>query len=274
MPLAALEDDEFERDVQMMSLEPEDRIILYTDGIIESVNKQGEMFGQHRLEGFLDRPNVSVQMLIDHLKDFTGNSKQEDDLSIIQIRCQPLALQPFDRITVRRRFRPLPWHVSLHLTPDLLRSSDPVMELVDMLGTTHPLVAHKDLIFTIVSELFSNALEHGLLSLDSSIKRTEEGYIRYYMMREERLHKLETGSIEMQVTMTPTEEEVVVAVTLRNSGPGFDYRRLEDRDDEVSFGRGVQLLRGLCDSIKYSDDGRCVEVIYRASIGGPSLESI
>lgn len=67
-------------------LEPGDRIVLYTDGIIEAADDQQEEFGQARLQGLLlDGAPRSPQEIVDLiLSSVQGWSKtQDDDLTVV-----------------------------------------------------------------------------------------------------------------------------------------------------------------------------------------------
>lgn len=77
-----------EDNVCELTLEPGDRIYLYSDGITEAFNKDEDIFGQERLVSLL-RENRAVplekglDMLLDELRKYTGNQQFEDDISII-----------------------------------------------------------------------------------------------------------------------------------------------------------------------------------------------
>lgn len=49
MPLGILQDDEFERNPHIIEVEPGDRLYLYTDGIPEAQDDNGELYGETRL---------------------------------------------------------------------------------------------------------------------------------------------------------------------------------------------------------------------------------
>ena len=50
---------------------------------------------------------------------------------------------------------------------------------------------------------------------------------------------------------------------MRDSGPGFDYQlRLKQASLEDCFGRGIQLVAELTDSVQYLDAGNAVEVMF------------
>jgi len=68
-----------------------DALILYTDGVTESVNSSGEEFSGARLvealnaNGNNNAQNILDQIL-DNVRDFSGNAGQADDLTLIAIK--------------------------------------------------------------------------------------------------------------------------------------------------------------------------------------------
>jgi anti-sigma regulatory factor (Ser/Thr protein kinase) len=78
-------------------LNPGDSLLLYSDGLIEGHNPEGEMFGFRRLKKIMEEnPGGSsmIQLLIDKLTDFTGPDwEQEDDVTFVTLEREisPLA---------------------------------------------------------------------------------------------------------------------------------------------------------------------------------------
>ena len=68
-------------------LEPGDRLLLYTDGIVEAHNDRDEMFGLPRLYDCLEEVSSgpkTVDYLLDRLAEFTGPGwEQEDDVTFM-----------------------------------------------------------------------------------------------------------------------------------------------------------------------------------------------
>ena len=70
-----------------------DRFILYTDGIIEAVNKQEELYGKERLlECILKNARLPIKILknkiIDSVLNFVGDASLEDDMTLIIIESE------------------------------------------------------------------------------------------------------------------------------------------------------------------------------------------
>jgi len=67
-----------------------DRVLLYTDGVVESLNKQKELFGQERLEEFLRASSeLSAHQIVtslrDRLQQFIETNTPTDDTTIIAV---------------------------------------------------------------------------------------------------------------------------------------------------------------------------------------------
>ena len=71
---------------------PGDTLVLYTDGITESLNDAEEEFGEERLIGALLRhrdrsPRTVVASIVDEVWQF-GSQEQHDDITLIVARCR------------------------------------------------------------------------------------------------------------------------------------------------------------------------------------------
>lgn len=69
------------------SVEPGDRILLYTDGVVEAANSADEMFGQERLMRFIEShrdrsADKFADSLLAELANWRG-STQDDDLTLL-----------------------------------------------------------------------------------------------------------------------------------------------------------------------------------------------
>lgn len=68
------------------------------------------------------------------------------------------------------------------------------------------------------------------------------------------------------VTLTATCVDNTLTFTVQDEGPGFDPNSLPDPTapeniDKVG-GRGIFLMKHLCDEVKFSDNGRMVELTF------------
>jgi serine phosphatase RsbU (regulator of sigma subunit) len=90
-PIGILEETKFVPET--FQFEPDDLFVAYTDGITESENADGEMWGQDRLENLLRQcrsktSEGTIQCILDERFAFAGGHPQHDDMTIVAIRVQ------------------------------------------------------------------------------------------------------------------------------------------------------------------------------------------
>jgi len=275
MPLGVLSDDEFETEVRVYHPQVENRIFVYTDGVIEACNSDGELFGEPRLEALLStHPSDNVEAVWAAVEEFQQGGVQEDDISIVELLCSPLNLldgngEPLSVPNPNWLQREtLPWVLSLTLSPAHMREGIVIPELLNVINNIRGVGSHQDLLYTILTELYNNALEYGLLKLDSELKLEPEGFSAYYKARERLLKDLDEGEIFFSLSVVPSEDQQPpkLIFSFSDTGKGFDFINVTDVSDadenDLSFGRGIDMVCLLCDSVEYTNQGRTVEVTY------------
>lgn len=68
-----------------LSLEPGDKIILYSDGLSEAVNTDNQFFDEELIYRSLKKEQADLNSLYGDLKSFVGNAAQNDDTTIVEI---------------------------------------------------------------------------------------------------------------------------------------------------------------------------------------------
>jgi sigma-B regulation protein RsbU (phosphoserine phosphatase) len=72
-----------------VTLQNNDRLILFTDGVTEAMDKEGEFYGEERLENLLSGPSKglsvkeSTLIILDDLAEFTRGAEQSDDIALL-----------------------------------------------------------------------------------------------------------------------------------------------------------------------------------------------
>jgi sigma-B regulation protein RsbU (phosphoserine phosphatase) len=87
-PLGILEDAQYQE--TKIQLAPGDRVVFYTDGIVEAMNKQEEIFGFDRLlevvqEASAMNAEALLKEILDRVNVFVGGASQHDDLTVIVV---------------------------------------------------------------------------------------------------------------------------------------------------------------------------------------------
>lgn len=89
LPLGVARYTPSERQCEQLSLEAGDSLYVYSDGMTEAENPEGEMFGQQRFESLLTvavEDGDRMQMIQNTVTDYINNAPANDDLSLLQIK--------------------------------------------------------------------------------------------------------------------------------------------------------------------------------------------
>ncbi len=92
LPLGVVADKDFMDNCISRDLNPGDEVYVYSDGLTEAENVEGEMWGKERFIDFLardDLPAPRINSLKKQLLDFTNLAPASDDISIIEIEATP-----------------------------------------------------------------------------------------------------------------------------------------------------------------------------------------
>ena len=78
---------------KQIKLEPKDKVLLYTDGVTEALNSEGERFGLKRLvDSFQKHSSQSADQLMHSIKDevyaFIGSHPQYDDITLVVLEAK------------------------------------------------------------------------------------------------------------------------------------------------------------------------------------------
>lgn len=252
---------------QTYSVCENDCLYLLTAPTFAAENSTGEPFGRQRiLDTILQGPEHSIKNLQARLVDYTGGSDRQNQYSLVKLNCAVDSVPWADNgaESVQQNMPAMHWKQMMEFEVDALRKVNPVPVLVDTLMEIQGLQNQRQTIFLIVSELFTNALDHGVLGLDSSLKSSPEGFMRFYALKEERLQTQRDGKIRLSFVHRPTERGGRLIIKVADSGQGFDWRnRRLALDDNVGYsGRGIKLLETLCTSVVYQGCGNRVTAVF------------
>jgi len=270
-PLGVVNNDRLKTDVHIFDLNKGDRVYLYSDGITEAKNQAREEFGEERLLRCFEKGNSAdglFESILETINEFRGDEEQSDDLTLLEINADPslLSNEIFDN-SASTATLPYPsnWNMNMMLTKRDFIETNPVSILTKFTTQVDGLMQHRENIFIVLSELYNNALDHGVLGLDSKLKSEPDGFLTYLNLRQERLAALEGGyiSISLEHKMDVNQGELVINIA--DSGSGFDHQKqvLSMNKSKARAGRGVSLASSLCKELVYLGNGNKVRATYQ-----------
>jgi serine phosphatase RsbU (regulator of sigma subunit)/CHASE1-domain containing sensor protein/anti-sigma regulatory factor (Ser/Thr protein kinase) len=255
MPLGLMPDMPYEEKEAVLAAG--DDLLLYSDGLVEAHDPEGEMFGFPRLQKLILAPSAAsgeelVDFLLAELTRFTGpDSEQEDDITLVTLerskagaRDLEAPLQP-DAIAGEADLRVL----TDFTLPSEPGNERPAMEKVADAVKELPLSGQRlARLKTAVAESTMNAMEHG--------------------------NKYDP-EVPVRIQALLLKERLLVRVIDRGSGPLSSLKakgpsleaKLEDK--QTARGWGVFLIERMVDEVRVSGnpDHHTVELVMRLESG-------
>lgn len=267
LPLGVLSPQAFDDGTQVHPMAVGDRVFLLSDGVIDTSDANDQLFGVERLQQVFAanrEPDRLFEDIERALRDFRGEAR--DDVSMVEVSLlRPEQVQPpAPMYSDSGQLSPLDWSVSFEFRGATLRRYNPLPYLLQLLLEVHGLRTQSGALYSVLAELYSNALEHGVLGLDSSLKRDAAGFARYYEQRNAHLEVLQDGYVRVLLQVRPQGAGGCLVIRVDDSGKGFDVARVMERplDGVRLSGRGVSLVRQLGRNARWSDEGRSAHVEF------------
>jgi CheY-like chemotaxis protein len=267
LPLGIQSPEKFEVITTSFEFTERHKMIVATDGIIEAEDKNTKMYGEQRMLDCIKK-NITQQNIRDALlievKEFCGGSEQSDDLSLLEVSLPPVSNK--EKLQVQDRniavLGTLDSKLTLQLRAKSLGNFDPIPLFLQTLLSCNELGPHRARIFTVLSELYNNALDHGVLGLDSAIKSSSSGFSEFYQKKMDGLRNINSGYVKLSVDHKPMSNGGHIIFEITDSGSGFNVDKIVKEGCKDYSGRGLPLLLSLCDSVEYFDAGTKVQAIY------------
>ena len=237
-------------------LDPGTALYMYTDGITEAENDNGQQFGRERLEEKLagtngTGPKALMDDILGDLRQFTGDAKQFDDITCMALQFVGGA-SPEPYIPGRGETHLASGWRRMVVQPTLESSLPRVAAFVERFAEAQGFGATEVYRINLaLDELLTNTIEHG------------------FPGREQ----------EADISVAIRSEGDSVIVRYEDNGPEFNPLQATEQDTELELeerpigGLGLQLIASTFDDVIYERaDGRNVTTL-RQSRATPSEES-
>lgn len=115
-------------------------------------------------------------------------------------------------------------------------------------------------------EAIANAVYHGNLELDSSIKEKENGFENYEAMANVRMNEKKYKERTINISLEQISSSIKYVIT--DSGNGFDWKNMRapnDNDLLSLSGRGIMLMNFYYGSVEWNDKGNQITLTYMSN---------
>jgi len=268
IPLGIMDNSGFNISSEIHEYEADDHLFAYSDGLLEAEDIDSiNFYGQTRLEQLIE-DNLGSANMVESVKTdlelFAGQQDYSDDVSLLEIVCsapQPkISATPSKENCINGN-----WEFSLRLDHLNLKKEDSLPIIISMLMDIDKKNMNREVLLLLVTEMFNNALEHGLLKLDSAKKDTAEGFAKYYEDKNTRLQALNDGYINLKFSQIESENGGKLFVSVEDSGEGFDASSIMSEATKIgsSAVHGLNLIKSFSSEIDFNEKGNEIRVTFQ-----------
>lgn len=229
--------------------------LMFSDGLTETILDDNK---QLQLADLKDLIQWGAEHPLDGIKAKFKDVPEQDDVSLCLVNCQDLQLG-FCAIPCNNKIQTGSFEVNFTLRGLSMLHTDLPAKATDFLKVQNFPIEFIQRVFTVVTELYINALEHGVLGLNSAIKTGDDGFIRFYEEKEERLLQL-TEQQFIAFDMQWLAERELLQICISDSGKGFPYGRSNSATNGNAFGRGLTFIQTLASSFEIIPPGNSVRL--------------
>ncbi len=253
-------------EVEMEPIRFGDRLYVSTDGIMEATNPAGEMYGSHRLLQIFEQnsePENLFNSILTSVDEFCAGAAQSDDTTLLEFCHKEEVEYPYDYDSKNECRVPSEWSMQFTIDISGLRQFDVLPYIMQGVNQLQPLECGRTSMHTVLTEMFSNALDHGVLKLDSSMKSTPHGYMEYYQEKQKRMENMQDGHLQISLHHEINDEGGGrLSMYIVDSGEGYDYQATGECDKNLFSGRGLKIISQLCTEMRVLGRGNSIMAYY------------
>lgn len=247
-----------------------DQLIMYTDGLTDAVNANGEMFGYEQLEHCLHE-NQSVKSIfpriVEYFNKYCGGINPDDDVTLACVPCTNKLTEVQDDVLIQQEKSAVisddEWCWYMELSGTSLLTINPVPLAINEATKIKGCAYNREKLEKVLSALYENAMRHGLLIVASeksintgdAVEGAADGDAETYNKR------------YLRLGLKKVDHEGVssLLVSVEDSGEGFDYDSVINNTSRLSgtenTDNGIAMVYEVSEALHYHGRGNIVEAI-------------
>lgn len=256
MALGILDDRQVEVATVRYPLADFNWLVAYSDGVIETETAAGDMLTPAKIGSlWLSDAADPFLLLTDAIATFP---QAHDDITACELNLNEFCDQTRSPQSTSPRVGCVSFEYQVQgLSLAATDIGGVVLHLLTDAAVAQPICTKA---FSVVTELFLNSFEHGVLRLDSTLKHQDEGFMQYYAEKELRSSQLTLDDwVKIAMVWDATSQQLSITVT--DSGPGFVHQANQYQSQEQFHGRGLQLVASLTAALTFNNAGNQVNVV-------------
>lgn len=234
----------------VIELSPGDKIILFTDGLIEIRNSDGKFIGVDGLHNIVskltdnDNEQDIVSFILNKADEYQGHNNYEDDVTLLCFQIPDASHFSWTTCQID-----IEESLNVLIEPLISRSLLPPAEIKK--------------IKTALSECLLNAVDHGNLDIPDFVRSYSSDDSIYDKFKEKRMLYPKYANKTIHAKYLIQDNKVLYII--RDEGKGFDYKKVADPTQPEnltrSYGRGLALIRMIMDEVSFNNKGTEIRLV-------------
>ncbi|NQD36601.1 SpoIIE family protein phosphatase [Permianibacter sp. IMCC34836] len=254
--------NEFHADVDSERYQADDRLLFFSDGLTDACNADNQVLGSAAIAGLAAKHGARLELaqLQEHLSGHLQGQPAQDDVAIILATLPSASCVETTTNSGHDDTELTACELQITLHDQLIPNFDLLPMAIEWLRRVGFPEARLARLHTVMMELVTNAIDHGLLRLDSKLKEGPDGFLRYLNERQNRVLHLNEATLRLTLSLHPESPSPFVRIQVSDSGAGFDVSHIPaaSPSDERKGGRGLQLVRSLAANVHFNASGNAV----------------
>ena len=251
---------------ETIATDTKDHLFIFSDGLIEAADFNGDMFGYEHLERCFEqhRSKLSIfPFLVDGFNNFCSGKNPDDDVTLACVPCTSKLTEKHsgDSYLQTRNVNNLEdgWCWYMELSGSSLRNINPVPIIMGEAYKIFGPSLSEEKLLTVINTLYDNAINHGLsviLGGGEEYTKDDDNEKKYLRIG---LKKIQHNT------------EVALLISLEDSGIGFDHlglmKKITNQYDQSEIAKeGIPLVYEISDSLLYYGKGNHVEAVLNVRL--------
>ena len=254
LAIGILPDELISTKMEVFELDKVRKMAMFSDGLIENKAIGGRNISFDEAYDIIATHLDDPQGLLGKMHDceqFVNEFNDHDDMTLAVLDLERLK-EELKQVEQEEEALPGSFEFDFVLTGASLNNDKFVFGLSELLASY---VFNKEFcqkVFTVVTELLVNAVDHGIFNIPSNLK--EEDFIAYLSMREEKQSTI-AASDKVSIQVKWQEPTQTLEIFLSDSGNGYELNSINNDNelDDLAYGRGLKLITSLSHSFDYDE---------------------
>ncbi|UTV98551.1 SpoIIE family protein phosphatase [Marinomonas rhizomae] len=260
MAIGILPTNDISTKFEVFPLDSIEYISFFSDGLIENKRHLEKMISfddaYSLIAEFPNDPEYMVSRMHTMEADLTIS---HDDMTLCSLNLEALRKElsdsPVEKPSPKGNFS-----FNFELFGNSLLNDHFTLKLVELLESYGFSQSFCQKVFTVLTELIVNSVDHGILNIQSNLKKID--FISYLDNRTAAINTLRDDQ-KITVSVSWVSSQKALLLTVSDSGNGYQIDKEITTSNDQTYGRGLGIINTLCHDFSYDQNTNTTQTTLR-----------